>query len=106
MTDLCEVIITAPDGDWLAAFVRQLVNDGLAACGHLTPIRSIYTWKNHIEDATETRVALHTRASCVPEITRRTNAEHPYDVPCVLATPAVDGDQAYRQWIIDNTDNR
>jgi periplasmic divalent cation tolerance protein len=41
--DLCEVVITAPDPDWLADFTRQLVQDRLAASGHnITPARSIY----------------------------------------------------------------
>ena len=42
-TDICEVIITADDPEWLAAFTRTLVDERLAACGqNLTAIRSIY----------------------------------------------------------------
>ena len=43
MTELCEVVITAPDPDWLYQFARTLVEDRLAASAHnFTPIRSIY----------------------------------------------------------------
>lgn len=34
MSELCEVVITAPDPDWLYAFARSLVEDGLAASAH------------------------------------------------------------------------
>jgi periplasmic divalent cation tolerance protein len=42
MTELCEVVITAPDPDWLYQFARALVEDGLtlAASAHnFTPVR-------------------------------------------------------------------
>lgn len=57
MTDLCEVVITAPDPDWLVEFTRGLVADGLCSSGHnYTPIRSIYKWCGEVHDRTEGRV--------------------------------------------------
>ena len=51
--EICEVIITGPDADWLAEFTRMLVADRFAACGqNITAIRSIYRWQGAIEDAT------------------------------------------------------
>ena len=90
----CEVVITAPDGEWLAAFVRRLVDDQLCAAGHTAPIRSIYRWAGTVHDKNEARVALHTRTSLVPVIIDRTNAEHPYEVPCVVALPLTQGNPA------------
>jgi periplasmic divalent cation tolerance protein len=47
MSELCEVVITAPDPDWLYAFARSLIEDGLAASAHnFTPVRSIYKWQS------------------------------------------------------------
>ena len=37
MTELCEVVITAPDPDWLYTFARALVEEGLAAGAQLHP---------------------------------------------------------------------
>lgn len=101
--EVCEVIITAPDEAWLLDFTRHLVEVRLAACGHHTPIRSIYTWAGAIHDESETRVALHTRASCVPAIIAITNDRHPYDVPCVITLPITQADPAYRAWILEST---
>lgn len=99
-SDYCEVVITSDDADWLAEFTRRLVTDRVAACGHLTaPIRSIYRWNGQVQDDTEARAALHTRASLVPAIIERTNAEHSYDVPCVIAVPISQGNPAYLDWI-------
>lgn len=103
--EICEVIVTAPDAEWLAEFTRRLVEDRLTACGHLsTPIRSIYRWQDQIDDTTEARVALHTRRSLVSKITERAQAEHPYEVPCVLALDVLDGSADYLQWVRDQTE--
>lgn len=102
--EVCEVVITAPDADWLVAFVRSLIEQRLCASGHIVNrIRSIYRWHGEIEDRPEAHVALHTRASLVPAITDQTNARHPYLVPCVVATTIVAANPAYRQWILDQT---
>ena len=102
--DICEVIITGPDADWLAAFTRHLVQDRLAACGHnFHPIRSIYRWDGAIHDEPEARVALHTRRSLVPAITARAQHDHPYDVPCVIAMPVDGGNPDYITWVLNET---
>jgi periplasmic divalent cation tolerance protein len=99
-----EVIITADNAEWLASFTRQLVEGRLAACGHnIAPIRSIYRWEGTVQDEAEARVALHTRTALVPAIIERTNADHPYDVPCVIALPIVGGNPAYLAWIKEST---
>ena len=102
--DCCEVVVTAADAGWLAEFTRRLVADRLAACGHVIPaIRSIYRWEGAVQDEGEARVGLHTRASLVPAITARADAEHPYEVPCVIALPIRDGNPAYLAWILEST---
>ena len=104
MTEICEVVITADDPEWLLAFTRSLVADRLAACGqHVLSIRSVYRWQGAIEDEKEARVALHTRTDLVPAIVERTNQEHSYDVPCVIALPVVAGNPAYMDWVIAET---
>lgn len=104
MDEICEVVITAPDAEWLATFTAELVRDRLAACGHVIgPIRSIYRWQGTIHDETEARVALHTVRRHVPAIVERTDRQHPYDVPCVIATPIVDGNPLYGNWVRENT---
>ena len=104
--EVCEVVITGPSQEWLATFTRQLVDDRLAACGHIIPaIRSIYRWEGTVHDEPEARVALHTRRSLVSAVVDRANRDHPYDVPCVIALPIVDGNSAYVDWVLRETAN-
>jgi uncharacterized protein involved in tolerance to divalent cations len=70
--EVCEVIITAPDPDWLVEFTRRLVTDRLCASGHnFQAIRTIYCWQGQVHDKTEGRVALRTRRS----LPRRSSSE-------------------------------
>lgn len=99
-TDICEVVVTAEDPEWLASFTRALIEEGLCACGHnISSIRSIYRWEHAVHDETEARVALHTRVDLVPRIVERTKELHPYEVPCVIALPVLHGNPAYIEWV-------
>lgn len=103
--EICEVVITADNADWLVEFSRRLVGDRLAACGqHIAAIRSVYRWDGAVQDEPEARVALHTRVDLVPRIVERANDEHPYDVPCVLALPVVAANPAYVDWVLAETE--
>jgi periplasmic divalent cation tolerance protein len=103
--EVCEVIITAPDPDWLVEFTRRLVSDRLCASGHnFAPIRTIYRWQGQVHDKTEGRVALRTRRGLLPRIVDRAKREHPYEVPSVVAVPIIDGGPDYIAWILEQTE--
>jgi periplasmic divalent cation tolerance protein len=105
--ECCEVVVTADDAGWLAGFTRTLVEERLAACGHVVEqVRSVYRWQGELHDDREARVALHTRRSLVPAIVARTAELHPYDVPCVLALPVVGGNPDYLAWVRAETGGR
>jgi periplasmic divalent cation tolerance protein len=102
--EVCELVITAPESDWLIEFTRRLVSDHLAASVHHLPeIRSIYMWQGQLHDRPEARAALHTRTALVPHIVERLDAEHPYEVPGVFALPIVATSTPYREWILKQT---
>lgn len=103
-SDICEVVITAPDGEWLAGFTRELVESRIVAGAHnIAVIRSIYRWEGKTYDKVESRVALHTRTSLVRRIVERANQLHPYDVPCVIAMPVIEGNPEYLRWVLTET---
>jgi len=102
--ECCEVVVTATDADWLAGFTSTLVEERLAACGHLLgAIRSVYRWEGAVHDEPEARVALHTRRSLVDAVVARTAELHPYQVPCVIAMPLVGGSPDYLRWVHEQT---
>lgn len=103
-SDLCEVVITAPDPEWLRAFSRQLIEDRLAASAHnFAPIRSIYRWRGEIHERTEGRVSLHTSRARVPDIVARARQAHPYEVPGISTRAIDDGNPEYLAWITAET---
>jgi periplasmic divalent cation tolerance protein len=59
----------------------------------------VYRWEGVVRDEPEARVALHTRRALVPAIVEHVTAVHPYDVPCVIAMPLVDGAPDYLAWV-------
>jgi hypothetical protein len=66
VTELCEVVITAPDPDCLLDLTCELVAEGLCASVHnFSPVRSVYRWSGEIFERTEGRTSLHTRMSLV-----------------------------------------
>lgn len=102
--DLCELIVTAPDPEWLVSITRQLVIERLCASAHnVTPIRSLYWWEGELIERVEGRAELHTQESLVPEIIARIKSEHPYKVPGIWVTPITGGNPEYLQWIADET---
>jgi periplasmic divalent cation tolerance protein len=104
MSDLCEVVITAPDPEWLKSFSRQLVEDRLCASAHnFAPVRSIYRWRGEIYERTEGRVSLHTSTGRIAEIVERAKLEHPYEVPGVSSRPITNGNPDYLAWIAEET---
>jgi periplasmic divalent cation tolerance protein len=102
-SEACEVIVTAPDPHWLAAFVRGLIEDRLVAAAHLLPIRSLYRWQGQLHDERETRAALHTRREHIDAILARTQREHPFEVPGVVVLPITAGGPAYLRWLMEQT---
>jgi periplasmic divalent cation tolerance protein len=104
--EFCEVIITAPDADWLASLARELIERRLCASAHIVaPVRSIYRWRGSIENATEARAFLRSRLDHLDAIVQFVVDRHPYEVPNVTAVPIVGGNPAYLDWIGESTEN-
>ena len=94
------VMITAPDADTAAELARALVTERLAACVNLVPgIRSFYRWEGQVNDDSEVLLLAKTRDDRCAALAARVLDLHPYDLPEVLALPAVGGSEAYLDWV-------
>ena len=98
--EVCVVFVTAPDREVGARLAQALVGERLAACVSVVPgVSSIYRWKGEIQqDAEVLLIVKTTRARCEALATRVRDL-HPYDLPEVLALPAVGGSEAYLDWV-------
>ena len=99
-SEVCVVLITAPDGDTAAGLGRILVEERLAACVNVLPgVRSLYRWKGSVQEDAELLLLVKTRVDRMPALAARVRELHPYDVPEVLALPAVGGSEEYLDWV-------
>lgn len=104
MTGRIVVLSTCSSAEEAARIARHLVDSRLAACVAITPgVRSIYRWKDAVEDATEHALTIKTRAELFPQLRDELRRIHSYETPEIVALPIVDGLDAYLQWIDDET---
>jgi periplasmic divalent cation tolerance protein len=98
--ELCELVITSSDSEWLDSFSREVIVDRLAATAHnSSPVRSLNRVDGQLCEQTEARVSFYTRRSRVQEIVDRAHAQRNGDLLSIWARPITDGDPAYLEWI-------
>jgi periplasmic divalent cation tolerance protein len=94
------VKVTTPDERLAAELARVLVGERLAACAQVGgPIGSTYRWDGEVQVDKEWLLTAKTVESQVPALARRVQELHPYEVPEVVAIPAVGGSEAYLDWV-------
>jgi len=98
------VFVTTANEEDAAAIGRALVEERLAACANLVgPIRSIYRWRDAVEDASKHLLLIKTRASLFPALQARVKQLHPYEVPEIVAVEIKQGSPQYLDWIREST---
>ena len=89
------------DGD---RFGRTLVEERLAACVSLQGGgRSVYRWRDGIEQDDERSVMIKTTSDRVAKLQTRIRELHPYDEPEILVVPVVGGSASYLDWVRQST---
>jgi periplasmic divalent cation tolerance protein len=103
MSEFIQVVTTVEhreDGERIA---RLVVAERLAACVQISgPMLSVYPWQGQIEEAHEYRVTLKSRRTLFAQLEKILEANHPYDVPEIIATPLVCCSKQYQQWLEDS----
>jgi len=95
------VLTTFSDQETAAQVVRTLVSENLAACGTILPgARSIYRWKEKIEDTSEVVVLFKIAAADDALLTKRLVELHPYDVPEVISLEPSSVEETYARWVL------
>ena len=98
----CEVRITCGSHEEAAGIADALVEGRLVACAHLTPISSVYEWKQVVEHDDEVLITAATRVDRFDAIVDTVRSMHSYELPAVTAV-ALDGSHDYLAWIDQQT---
>ncbi len=94
------VYLTFPDVATAEAIAGVLVEGGHAACVNVfAPGTSVYRWAGRVQRETEVVAWAKSTRARLPALTAAVESAHPYDVPCVVAYPAVGGASAYLTWV-------
>ncbi len=100
MTDKIVVLSTCSSAEEAERIARALVSKRLAACVNLLPaVRSIYRWKEAVEDAQETLLVIKSSRALFEDVRAEIEKLHSYEVAEVIAMPIVDGSEAYLEWL-------
>lgn len=97
-------LTTAPDPETAERLAKGLIEQGLAACVNiLAPCRSIYRWQGALQDDTEIPLLIKTSAAAYPKLEAWLRAEHPYELPEIVALDIADGLPEYLRWLAEST---
>ncbi len=92
------IYVTFPDEASALALGQAVVTSRLAACFNLHSVRSVYTWKEKLEDGVEWIALFKTRSSHESALRNAIEKGHPYEVPCILGWDATVND-IYGAWV-------
>jgi periplasmic divalent cation tolerance protein len=94
------VYVTCGNEAEARAIGRSVVEKRLAACANILPaMRSIYWWKDRLEEADEAVLLFKTREDLFEPLREHVISLHSYDVACVVALPFKAGHAPYLAWI-------
>ncbi len=83
-----------------ARVARTLVEERLVACANLIPgARSIYRWREGVQDEREVVVLMKTRKQDWTALLSRLHDLHPYETPECIAVRIAAGAPRYMAWL-------
>ena len=101
---LVVVLCTVPDEATAEKLAKDLVEERLAACVNAIPgVRSFYRWQGKIESDTEVQLVIKTRHGRFDELAAWIKANHPYELPEIVAVPAERVSEEYLAWAVQQT---
>ncbi len=94
------VLTNLPERAAAERLADLLVERKLAACVNiLAPCRSVYRWKGAVQRDEEHPMLIKTTAERYAALEQALRAEHPYELPEIIALPVERGLAAYLDWV-------
>ena len=102
--ELLVVLCTAPDLAAAEKLAKGLVEGRLAACVNaISGLTSFYRWQGKVEIDSEVQLLIKTRKGLFEELAAWIEANHPYEVPEIVALRAEQVSDGYLAWALGQT---
>jgi periplasmic divalent cation tolerance protein len=98
------VYIISRDMEEAGRIAKALVEERLIACANFQVVSSVYRWGGRIEEDTEVSMICKTATERVPDVIRRVNEIHSYELPCITSWKLDDGYGPYLDWVKKETE--
>ena len=100
MTNVRIVLTTVGLKEAAEKLAQQLVERRLAACVNIVgPIRSIYRWRDNVENEQEYLLLIKTTAEGAGELQSALKELHPYELPECVEVVVEGGSEEYLAWV-------
>lgn len=97
------LVVTTCPHEAARALAESIVREQLAACVNIVPgLESVYRWKGTIEEGRESLLLIKTTQASYPRLEGFIRANHPYELPEIVALDLAAGFVDYLAWIGDN----
>lgn len=97
------VFCTVPDENVAEKIANKVVEKKLAACCNIIPgLRSIYIWKNEIQDDKEMLLIIKTKKDIFTKLQKAITEIHPYTIPEIISILIENGSKNYLNWVEQN----
>ena len=97
------VLTTLATRDEALALGRAMVEARLAACAQVEAVASVYRWQGALQQGDEWRLLLKTTAARYPALETALRAQHPYELPALVAVPVAAAAASFAAWVVAET---
>ncbi len=100
MVSACMIMTTTDSEAHATQLAKIALELKLAACVQIIPgVRSLYLWKDKIQDTREFLIYFKTDSRRADELMSKIKGEHKYETPEIISVSIDSIDQEYHKWL-------
>lgn len=97
------IYVTAASEEEMLRIGWALVEERLAACINVFPVKSIYRWQGAVQQEEEVAAFVKTQEGHTAQVIARIKELHSSEIPCIEVLPVNQGYPPYLAWVKEET---